>query len=226
MKYLLTIFATLLLVSCASDTEQKSLDTITSIYEGKASFSKGFNSNTGEETIRNFKIVVSESKLIDSLPPNNTSANIALIVYEGLTDAEKDKYDLIKVELMNLQNDTAFYNFTKPVLKGLSKKSQTFKKFSESIIDGSFETIDELKYEKAIPEPIGMKMKENFKAKEEKYGNLLRYEPIGIFRDKNGPGAIYQFHGRFIFENMIAPYLLVVEVDEGNDKFVGFNIIK
>ena len=212
--------------SCASDTEQKSLDEIAAIYDGKTSFSKGFNSNTGEKTVRNFKIVVQESALIDSVPPNSTSANIALMVYEGLSDSEKDKYDVIKVELLNLKNDTAFYDFTIPMLEGLSKKSQTFKKFSESIIDGNFEIIDELKYEKAIPNPIGMKMKENFKAKEQKYGSLLKYVPTAILKDKKVPGAIYQFHGQFIFEDTKVPYLLVVEVDEGNDKFVGFNVLK
>ena len=226
MKYLLLFFASLLLFSCASDTEQKSLDAIAAIYEGKTSFSKGFNSNTEDKTIRNFKIIVQESALIDSVPPNNTSANIALMVYDGFSNSEKEKYDVIKVELLNLEKDTAFYNFTMPVLKGLSKKSETFKKVSESIVDGDFETIDELKYERAIPEPIGLKMKENFKNKEEKYGALLRYEPIGILRDKNGPGAIYRFNGQFIFEKEKAPYLVVVEVDEANDKFIGFNVLK
>jgi hypothetical protein len=226
MKYVLIFISSLLLYGCASDGLQKSLDEIVAIYEGKTSISKEINDSTGDKTIHNLKIIVQESALIDSIPPSNTSANIALMVYEGFKDSEKDKYDVIKVELLNLQNDTALFNFTMPVLNGLSRKSQTFKKVSESIVTGDFEAIDVLKYERAIPEPIGLKMKENFKNKEGKYGSLLKYEPIGILRDKNGPGAIYQFHGRFIFEKMKVPYLLVLEVDETNDKFIGFNVLK
>lgn len=221
MKSILLIATALLVLSCASDTEQKSLDEIAALYNGKTSYSKSFNSNIGQESRKTFNIRISNSKLIDSLQPTVTTANIAMLVYEGLTTEEKGNYTHIDVELINAKNDTAGYFYPIASLKTLSHKSQNFKRFSESIINKDYEAFDQLKDANELPDTYAEKLEQKIAFLESKKGSLLRYQPFGIaeFKNKEGLGA-YQFQSFFVFENGRIPYVANVQTKEGMDKIV------
>ena len=227
MKKLILLCAVALVVACASDTEQKSLDRIAEIYDGKTSYSKGFNSSAGKETIRSFTAKISESDLIDSLNPNVTSANIALLVYEGFEEDEKGKYKQINVEMINKEGDTADYSYPIPILSQLSVKSKVFVTFSEGLLNNNAAAIDEIRNEKTINRPIGERVMNALSDYKQKHGTLISYEPFGIAETSDDAGAAYQFQSYLVFSSgKKLPYLIVVDTSPEINKLDGFRFFE
>jgi hypothetical protein len=227
MNKFLLIIATVLVVSCASETEQKSLDKIAEIYGATTSYSKGFSSSAGTETIRSFTARISESDLIDSLNPNVTSSNIALLVYEGFEENEKGKYKQINVEMVNKKGDTVDYSYPVSVLSKLSAKSKIFHLFSESLVNNNAGAIDEIRNEKTINEPVGKRVITAMTGYKQKYGTLISYEPFGISEVSDEKGAAYQFQSNLVFSSgKKLPYLVVVDSSPGSNKLDGFKFFE
>ena len=225
MKNLLTLAILVVVVACASDTEQKSLHDIGATYNAKTAYSKNFKSSVGEKTVRAFTVTVSESKLIDSLNPNVSSSNIALMVYENLSEKEKDNYTAINVNLLNLKKDSANYTFQKQTLSELSEKAATFYTFTESLIKGNFGKIDEIKDENEIKGTVAHGVKKLIAKNEKLHGDLIGYKRFGIAEARDERGSAYQFQGFLEFENgKLIPFLGVVDTALGKDKLIGFNI--
>ncbi len=227
MKKLLLIIATGLIVACASESEQKSLDRIADIYDAKTSYSKGFNSAAGKETIRNFTAKISESDLIDSLNPNVTSSNIALLVYQGFEEDEKDKYNNIFVQMVNKKGDTADYTYPVPVLKKVAAKSPIFVAFSEGVLKGDGGKIDEIRNTNTIPDPIGEQLMVTITKYKSKYGSLIGYDPFGIAELSDEQGTAYQFQSYLVFSSgKKIPYLVNLDTAPENDKLDGFRFFE
>lgn len=228
MKTTLSLFiAALLLISCASDTEQKGLDRIADIYDAKATYTKGFNSSVGEETVRRFTVKVSESRMIDSLNPNVTSANIAVIIFQGMSEEERDQYNNIDVEMVNKDNDTASYTYPNDVLKKLVAKAANFERFSKAMVDGDGGTIDLIRNTEFISEPIGNKVINALGKHKEAHGILMDYAPFGVAEISDESGAAYQFQSNLIFnDGFKLPYIVVIDTRPGNNKVAGFRIFE
>tara|TARA_R110002074_G_scaffold209113_5_gene378052 strand:- start:1763 stop:2056 length:294 start_codon:yes stop_codon:yes gene_type:complete len=92
MKLIKLFFIAILMVGCASETQQKGLDEVAEIYDAKVSYSKGFSSSLGKKTVKRFNVKLSDSKSLDSLPIAESSANIALTVFKNFDDDEKNSY--------------------------------------------------------------------------------------------------------------------------------------
>jgi hypothetical protein len=227
MKNFLLVIAIAALLGCASETEQKSLDKIADIYSATTSYSKGFSSSAGTETIRNFTAKISESDLIDSLNPNVTSANIALLVYQGFEGDEKGKYQHINVEMVNKKGDTADYTYPIDVLKKLNTKSEVYTTFSKSLMDGDASTIDNIRNEKSIEPPVGERIMNTITEYKQKYGTLISYEPFGVAEVSDAAGAAYQFQSYLVFSSgKKIPYLVVVDSSPELTKLEGFRFFE
>lgn len=227
MKKIILLFTAALLAACASETEQKSLDRLAEIYDAKTSYSKGFSSSTGTETIRSFTAKISESDLIDSLNPNVTSANIALLVYEGFEEDEKGKYKQINVEMINKIGDTADYSYPVSVLTKLSTKSKVFTTFSESLLNSNAASIDEIRNEEIIDRPVGDRVINALTEYKQKYGTLISYEPFGIAEVSDDKGAAYQFQSYLVFSSgKKLAYLIVVDTSPEKNKLDGFRFFE
>lgn len=221
MKSFLLSLAVVLFVACASETEQQSLDNVADIYNATVSYSKGFN-NTGTEAEKSFNVKVSGSALIDSLQPTVTTANIAMLVYEGLTTDEQKNYTKIDVELVNAKNDTVAYFYTMDGLKELSHKSANFKEFSESVVSGNYKRIDEIQDENDLKEPMSELINKKIQFLEQEYGSLKGYKPFGIGELSNAAGeTAYQYQGFFIFAKKDIPYIINIDAAPKRDKLVG-----
>ncbi len=223
MKNTITVcLVALLFAACASDSEKKSLDKIAEIYNAKTSYTKSFNSSVGTETMKSFNVKVSESVMIDSLAATVTTANIAMLVYEGLTSEEKDNYTIIDVELVNAKNDTVAYNYPLDVLKEISDKSTYFKTFSESVMNKSYSKIDEIKNAQDIPDPLGETIAKKMAYLEQEYGALQGYKPFGVAEQKNAAGqTAFQYQGILMFKDKDIPYLITADADPNVKGFVG-----
>ena len=223
MKNTITLcLIAMLFAACASDSEKKSLDKIAEIYDAKTSYTKSFNRSVGTETMKSFNVKVSESAMIDSLAATVTTANIAMLVYEGLTAEEKNNYTIIDVELVNAKNDTVAYIYPLDVLKKISDKSTYYKTFSESVMNRSYTKIDDIKNAKDIPDPIGETIAKKMAYLEQEYGALQGYKPFGVAEQKNAAGqTAYQYQGIFVFKNKNIPYLVTANADPKIEGFVG-----
>jgi hypothetical protein len=227
MRTLLILLLAILLTACASETEQKSLDKIAEIYDATTSYSKGFSSSVGQETIRKFTAKVSESKLIDSLNPNVTSSNIALLVFDGFNEDEKSKYKSIDVQLINKNGDTMNYSYPSDILNKLHAKSKVFYQFSNGLLENDALKIDELRNEKQIPQPVGTRILANLSNYSNSYGSLVAYQPFGIAEASDDLGGVYQFQANLVFSSgKRIPYMVVVDTSPERDKLEGFKFFK
>jgi hypothetical protein len=224
MKNLLLILLGFLLVGCASETEQKSMDEVASIYDAKTAYSKGIKRTVGTPTEKTFTITVSESKLIDSLNPNVSSANIGMLVYKALTEEEKRKYTHINVNMLNLKKDSAKYRYTTASFARLIPKFKTFSAVSTALVDKEYKALNDLKDAKEIPNDVSEFAEKKIAFLEQEYGKLKRFYSFGIGEASDEIGTIYQFQGFMEFQNKRIPYIVVTDADPENDKMIGFNI--
>ncbi|MEZ4875487.1 MAG: hypothetical protein R2793_08560 [Flavobacteriaceae bacterium] len=225
MKKLIPLLLSFLLIGCASDTEQKGLDAIAALYQGKATYSKSFHSSLGEETIKSFNITVMDSERIDTLSPGMTSALIATLAYDNFSEEERESYTQVNVSLFNSKKDSAGFTFPTPLLHNLLVKRKTFNEFSNWTLNGEFQKIDGLKNNDAIPQEIGEIIQNSLATTEESYGKLIAFEPYGIGKVQDSIGELYQYQGYFVFQsNKRKPYFVVVDSKPDDERLVGFKI--
>lgn len=212
-------------IACVSENEQKGLDYIADLYDAETSYSKSFNNSVGTKAMKKFNVKVSGSARIDTLEPTVTTANIAMLMFESFTEKEKGNYTHIDVELINSKNDTAAYYYPVDILEELSTKSNSYKQFSQSLVDNKFEVLDEIKDATHIPNKTEDGLKSKIRAMEQRWGKLRSYEPFGIAEATDDMGTIYQFQGYLIFGNGVRkPYFTVAEAQTDNHKLIGFRI--
>ncbi|MCW8981531.1 MAG: hypothetical protein OQJ83_09085, partial [Altibacter sp.] len=152
--------------------------------------------------------------------------NIALLVFEGLSEEEKKSYSGISVDLINSKKDSASYFYPSELLESLVTKSGNFKRFSESIVAGDFGKLDALKSDADIPISIGEGVKKTIKNNEMIYGDLIAYQPFGVSEDRDEIGEIYQFQANLVFEKGTIGYFVNVDKAEGKDKVIGFRFFE
>ncbi|HHC79116.1 MAG TPA: hypothetical protein ENK46_04480 [Flavobacteriia bacterium] len=225
MKTIYIILASLLLISCASENEKKGLDEVAALYNATASYSKGISSAVGKKTIKRFNIKLSDSKLLDSLPITESAANIALTVFKNFDKKEKNNYTELHVEFINSKNDTLAYSFPVRLLQRLLPKIKAYTIFSESIMSGDFERIDNYKNSDYIGVSVVESLKKYTTELTERYGDIVDYQPYGLVEVKDGKKSLARFLGFFNFSNgKQVAYSVTVDMPEGKEKIAGYRI--
>ena len=226
-KYLITLLSAIILISCASENEQKALDEIAAIYQAKVAYSKGFHSNTNQKTITNFTIKVSNCKMMDTMNFRHASANMARVAYHNFTEKEKNKYDEIIVKLIK-DKDSTMYSYDKDLLRLTDKKATTAIAFSESILQHNFPKLDKLIDSECIKTSnFGLKMKKYISILENERGKITGYQlyKIGTTSAKNINLKMIRYVGEFQFsKGKKAAYFVNINTMEGKDKVVGYKI--
>ena len=226
MKVFTPFLLILIFISCASENEQKALNKVADIYSAKTTYSKNFNSKAGQGTIYEFNIIVSNSKLIDTLPKAPLTSNIAYLVYDNFNEKEKDKYHKINVKIVTSSKDTIKNSYDTPVLKEIVSKANTFNLFSKNTIEKNYNALNALKDDEAIPQSITAFMKDYINKAEEKLGKLTGYKPLLISKNKTKYGPLLQFVGLFTFENgQFVKYSMQFNEANKNDKIIGFDFL-
>ncbi len=229
MNHLTTLFSTvfmILFLSCASENEQKAIDTVAEIYNAKATYSKNFDSKTGRKTIWEFNIEVSDSKLLDTLPKAPLTSNIAFLVYDNFNEKEKNKYQKINVKLLTSSNKTIKNSYDIPVLEEIASRAKTFNLLSEAIVQGNFEETNAYKEDKEIPKSISNFFENHIKKSETKYGKITGYKQLLISKTSDKIGPLTQITGLFSFENGNSIFYATMFYDKGeNSKIIGFDFL-
>ncbi|MBX2827684.1 MAG: hypothetical protein KTR22_05950 [Flavobacteriaceae bacterium] len=225
MKRIIFLGILSILLGCASETEQASLNQIAQIYDAETSYTKGFSSSVGKETIKRFTIKAKGSVMVDTLSPNATSANMALLVYDGFEEKEKNDYTQIDVELISTKGDTSNYFFPVDLLERLSEKSEVYRGFSEAIIQGNATEIDVLKSPERIPNPVGEQLLTTISDLKNEHGVLMGFEPFGILENRNEGKTMYQFNSFLNFNTGTKIYYyVIVDATPKRNKVEGFRI--
>ena len=203
-KILYSIISVLLLGSCASKNQKEALDEVARVYSAKTDFSKGFNKNAGQPAVNYFKIKVSGSPIIDSMEANKAAANIALMLYDKFTEAERKDYTYIEVEIV--KNDPAQKGANRifPIgdLAAPDQQVGLFKSFSNDILNQDYNAAASLidsPYRK--PASAGQ-IKDYITKFVKKEGKINTYKRTGFTLGTTDDGKRYYiFSGFFIFEN-------------------------
>jgi len=225
MKIILKfIILSLLIISCASENEQKALGEIADIYGATTSYSKNFQSANGK-TIKEFNVKVSNSIMLDSLPKAPAASNIAVVTFNNLNEKEKNSYNAINVFLITQKKDTTKFHYDIAVLKNAAPKAKVFNDFSNNIVDKNFAELDKYKDNETIPQSINAFMKQKIAEREKLYGTLKQFKPSLIIQPKNKQRL--QFVGLLIFDNGKAiRYYTIFDKAKGKDKIRGIQFFK
>ena len=226
-NYLITLLSVILLISCASENEQKGLDQIATVYHAKVAFSKGFHTNTNHRAITNFTIKVSDCKMMDTMKFSQASANMARITYHNFTAKEKKKYDEINVQLIK-EKDSAYFSFDRNIISLIDKKASTAIAFLESFVKHDFSKLDKLIDKNYIrTTTFGSDMKKYITNIEKTKGRINKYQiyTIGETQDKNAKISMIRYKGEFQFsKGKKATFFVNINVAEGKNKIVGYNL--
>jgi len=226
-KYLIILLSTIVLISCASENEQKGLDKIVTIYNAKVAFSKGFYTNTNHRAITNFTIKVSDCKMMDTMKFSQASANMARIAYHNFTAKEKEKYDEINVQLIK-EKDSAYFSFDRNIISLIDKKASTAIAFLESFVQHDFSKIDKLIDKNYIRTTTFVSdMKKFISGLEKKRGKITGYQLYKISKTSGKTAKInmIRYVGEFQFsKGKKAAYFVNINTMEGKDKVVGYKI--
>ncbi len=226
-NYLITLLSVIVLISCASENEQKVLDQIATIYHAEVAYSKGFHTNKNRKSITNFTIKVSDCKMLDTMKFSQASTNMARIAYHNFTEKEKKKYDEINVQFIK-DKDTSFFSYDKNLLNRIDKKAATAIAFSENLKNHNFSKLDKLIDKKYIKRTsFGSDMKKYIISLEKNRGKISGYQlyKIGKTRDNNAKIDMIRYVGELQFSNGVkTAYFVNINILEGKDKIVGYKL--
>ncbi|MEX0996614.1 MAG: hypothetical protein WDZ45_06170 [Flavobacteriaceae bacterium] len=220
MKTTVIVAATLLLFSCSDNTQTKSKNTIAEVYNAQVN-KENLTRENKEEYI---KITVSNSSMIDTLHPNISSANIALLAYQEMSSDEKSAIKTIDIELITQENKNAGYTYQVDFMKGVEEKSDVFNELSSAIVNKDFKLLDQKRNAQEIPNAIEETMKQKLKFLEKNYGKLKGYTTFGLAEQNSSVGSAYQFQAYLNFEKRDVPYFFHLFTEQGKDEWVGFSI--
>lgn len=204
MKKVLSILCfSFLLMSCASENQQKALAKVADVYNAKTGFSKGFSTSVGQEKITYFRIKVSDSDIIENLILENVASNVAIMVYNDLTEEEKKDYTNIEVEITkkDTTQEKVLRNFKLEELANPAKQVTVFETLSNAVMNNDFELMANLIEPQYRQPQTAEKMSAYFKNFSSQNGKIESYKRTQ-FALRNIDGvSYYVYSGFFLFEN-------------------------
>ncbi len=151
IKWLLCLFACIILMNCTSSTEDKGLTKIKELYNCEAFPSFG-TSMTTTEANKYVEIELSDgNEYYHQEDPQMIASNAALMFYISLTPDEKKKYAEITCivnQIKNGNNQSTSYDISTEVLEIVEKKLPLYNECIRFIEIAAFERI----YDRFVPE--------------------------------------------------------------------------
>lgn len=211
------------MISCASESQQKGLDSIAKHYDATTAFSKGFYTKNNKTT-NYFTITISNSKMLDTLRSDVTLSHIAMMLLDSFTDEEQDKYDFIKVAYINEAGDTLNYKFPPKVLKQGLDQVAVFTNFSEKVAKGNYTGAALMLDPKLLEKNTTVQFKNYMDLLTKKHGKITGYKRLGFGALSENGMDLFQFDGFLTFEDSYKrPYIITLPKDITNDYVMGYN---
>jgi hypothetical protein len=218
MKTIFSIAAIAMLLSCSNSTQIEQKKTLESVYGAEVSRDI-ITDDTGSQLL---KVTLSNSKVLDTLHPNITSANSALLIYQSLSDEERQTISNIGVEIITSSNQNASFTYPIEIMTGIHEKSQVFDEISKNLIRKNFSAVDKQRNTSDVPGGIATTLKERIKYFEKKHGKLKGFRTFGLAEETDNIGSAYQFQAFLDFEKGSVPYFFYLDTQKGKDLWVGF----
>lgn len=229
MKMLLNVsLYSLLFFGCASENQKKSLDRIAAVYETEANFSKGIIKNSGKATINYFKVIVTSNEFIEKLIPQVASTNMALLVYDGLTESERAELTHIEIEIKATNNagEGNQRRYTMEELESPHLQAKLFHQFSEKLKMQAYDDMIAMIDAKLIKAEDVDFVKKHINEYVSVNGKIKEFRRIGVgMRLRENGEKRYEFSGLLIFENnKRVNYSIQTYLEASNQKIFGFHI--
>jgi hypothetical protein len=220
MKKILNLVMILVLFSCGGVKESKVESSIESTYQ--TSIIKELQQRENGDPY--IKLSVQHSQLLDTLHPNITTANMALLTYIEMTMEERQTIKTIDVEFYKSGQKVESYTYEVPFMKQVYEKSRVFNELSSALLNRQFQLLDQQRDMSAVPNGIASPLAQKLKFLENNYGKLESFETFGIAEVRGQAGKAYQFQAFLNFKKRKIPYFFYLDTQSGNDKWVGFSI--
>lgn len=220
MKKTMGLIAIIAMMACGGNTKTDKKANMETVY-GTPLNKEKLQRDSAESFI---KISAQTNAMLDSLHPNITSANRALLAYGAMTKADREAIKTIDVELLRSKELQASYTYDVAFMAGVQEKAKVFERLSKALVDRQFAVVDDNRDQNAVPNGIGPLLEKKFAFLEKKYGKLKSYEIFGIAEQGGEAGTAYQFQAYLDFHWRKVPYFFYLDTQKGKDQWVGFSI--
>lgn len=220
MKKTMGLVAIMTLMACGGNTKTDKTAKIEAVY-GTTLKKEKLQRDNGEPFIQ---LSVQTNAMLDSLHPNITTANMALLAYGEMTEAERETLKTMDIELLRSEEKLASYTYEVAYMEGVHEKAKVFDQLSEAMVKREFAVVDKNRNASAVPNEIGQLLEKKFAFLENKYGKLKGYETFGVAEQGGEAGTAYQFQAYLDFNWRKVPYFFYLDTQKGEDQWVGFSI--
>lgn len=223
--YLICIL--LFLYACGTDSipsEEKTKKEIASIYVAKTTFEDIKNATLGDiKNVHVKNINISRSAILDTMNRNFSINNIALIMYENLSEEERATYDYIGVNIAQENGKENPYSFTLNTLKEIDATKKVAYQFAESIVNTSYKNLEPILATGQNPVEAAEAIKEYFTGMTESGGPIIDYYFYGIGEGELTSKTYYSHLGTLTYKNGVTQNFHV-NIFEGDAVTKGYNI--
>jgi hypothetical protein len=220
MKKIASFFLLVSLAACGGNTESIMQSSIEEIYDTSLT-KEVLQRENGDPFI---KLSVQQTTILDTLHPNITTANMALMTYSGMSDEERQVVPTIDIEFVKAGQLTQSFTYEVPFMEGVYEKAILFDQLSSAILNRQFELLDQRRNTNSVKDGIGPLLEQKLKFLENKYGRLQGYETFGIAQVGGQSGAAYQFQAFLNFRERKVPYFFYLDTRPGENEWLGFSI--
>lgn len=177
--------------------------------------------NQDEEKLR---VRVESNTMLDSIHPNVSSAQIALLSYMNLTKEEQSSLKFVDIEY--LKNETIVNSYTYPFenFPVITSKFEVFKELSQFIVDGKYKALDEVRNTTSVRNGIAKALEQKMRFLNKHYGKLRGFKTFGLSEEGDQDGRAYQFQAYLEFDKRQIPYFFYLDTTEGKDQWLGFSV--
>ncbi|MDF0705896.1 hypothetical protein [Flagellimonas okinawensis] len=226
-RYLLPLLA-LLFFSCNTDNQDAVLDKLSDNFEAEVTSSREFKMNDeNNESYAAFKVKLTNSKMLDSLRKDLVCPSVAMMLLDGFTEEEKEKFGYIMVETINSQTgESTEYKYQPEVLEPYVIKSKVFTDFSNHIVDGNHESIAKTVIEKYRTPTLGSQLANYMKALTDEHGEIEGYSRTTFRLHESSDGEeLWVYDGVLHFaDGYKRPYHITTSTKVGEAYISGYQL--
>jgi hypothetical protein len=222
MKTTIYLAATaMLFFGCSEQEKDNSKPTVASTYN-TTSATETFTRDNGEKAL---KLTVETNKMLDTIHPNVSSAQIALLGYINLSETDKNELSSVDVEYTSNSQLVNSYTYPFNAFKVLASKFEVFNQLSNYLINNEYQLLDGKRSTADVPNPVAAALEQKIKFLEKNYGQLKGFKTFGLAEQQGKQGnRAYQFQAYLEFEKRAIPYFFYIDTASGKDQWLGFSI--
>ena len=222
MKKILFYSIIALLISCASETEDKAAQVVAKAYDTKAQFSKEFITENGD-TKPIYFLELEANGLLDTLDMIYGASNMGLLIYENLSQEERHTYD--RFQISTTQNGEAYsqaFGFNPSDLAIAIPQAKLFNSFSQYIVDEDYEAAQNLVTPENRGETAAEALRNYIQAAVGQHGKVTGYKRTGW--GMNDDETVFHYSGYLTFNSGYTLFYYIGVSRDTDEYMIGYKI--